>query len=205
VLHVSLRPGIAKVVILIRSNVVKMAFSGIRGKLSKELCGSSNTKVGINCSVSDHESTWSLSDFQRDIKWMQERNERLFRLHETLRPHSHILFYEDLQQAPLERLLEIFAENARVSSYLRMRKREKFSEETNKEDKRTKYGSSQWLKRSSEDLEKHVKNFQELVSFLNFSALTTEKSDDRSRFSCLLGALLAKNSTRIEGPCNRCK
>ena len=113
-----------KFVVLIRNNVVKMALSGIRGKMSKQKCHSSNTrftpnevvvddyspvtKFGAyrNCSLSQ-KIVWRKEDFIKDVKRVQNRNKVLFDMHRRLSPHSSILYYEDLQLNPYQSLMNV--------------------------------------------------------------------------------------------------
>lgn len=61
-----------QVVVLTRSNQLKMALSGVRGKMLHQKCGVSNLKEGMKCSIPS-QITWGLDNFKTDMDFVEER------------------------------------------------------------------------------------------------------------------------------------
>ena len=61
-----------KLVVLTRTNQVKMALSGVRGKMLHQKCGISNLKEGMKCSIPD-QITWDMDAFVDDLDFTEMR------------------------------------------------------------------------------------------------------------------------------------
>lgn len=74
--------------------------SGYRGKITKELCGISNLKIGMSCAIPDTVN-WSIAEFSTEVaKWQDRMStfESYLSSEETLsRLHRINVYYEDLQ------------------------------------------------------------------------------------------------------------
>lgn len=85
-----------QLVVFTRSNSVKMALSGVRGRLLHQKCGISNIKEGMSCSIPDKIS-WGLDNFITDMNFDADRTHRFMDVAYAMGIPVYELTYEDLQ------------------------------------------------------------------------------------------------------------
>ena len=177
-------PGM-RMVALIRSNVVKSALSGFRGKQTMALCGSSNLRFSAaykNCTLPAMVD-WSVGDFFREVASWQQRYDDFGRVLQRIRTSEHVavesVYYEDLQLDLGQALTHMFQSIGLSPAAAAELGASRASSPP----------QSGWLKRSSEDLRDILTNFAEI-----------EQTLQRGRCVCLLAQLRATQAT-VFPPC----
>ena len=177
-------PGM-RIVALIRSNMVKTALSGYRGKQSADTCGSSNLRHSSRASCTLPATVdWSIGEFARQVTSWQSRYDHFFRILNRIRTVDRIdvesVNYEDLQQNLSYSLIRVF--NAvglpfsAATSLVSLEQRSPLN-----------HG---WIKRSSEELRSILSHYTEI-----------EEALVRGQCSCLLSQMRSTNATSFL-PCH---
>lgn len=172
------------IVALIRSNVIKSALSGYRGKQTMVLCGSSNLRFSplSNCSL-PKSVDWSVDDFFREVSEWQDRYEEFEKVTSRISNLNHIpvqiIYYEDMQ-------INIDNTFTYLFKIIGLPESEAIALTKTKIVSNPQTG---WQKRSSEDLQSLLTKYGEIESTLV-----------NGRCSCLLKQLRAKNA-QLFPPC----
>ena len=181
----------AMVVAFVRTNVVKTVVSAVRGEATLKLCGANNLRAGDPCKIPPT-LTIEVASFLRMLHARLLLEKTFMDLVYSLGRPVYEITYEDLQANPdatvaafLSHLglpgaraasaaaVATFAASATTQAPATRRDRSAAPEATNK-SKSTRsnvLGSSdQWVKRTSDDLARHVLNYEELRAALTPSA-----------------------------------
>ena len=176
-----------KVIMLIRSNIIKSAISGFIGKRTKEGCGSANLRwSNVDCNFST-DVNWSLNELTQEITSWQNRYlnfEKNVENDPTLQKHLvSKVYYEDLQEnmfGTVQTMFDSIGMDTKVSPVQNF--------DNTQVKRKSLLSSSQWQKRSPENLANVLTQYN-----------TIEKSFIKGNCSCLLEQLKAsKPKTFVE-------
>ena len=153
-------PKTVHAVALVRSNLIKSALSGFRGKQTTEMCGSSNLRWNSNCTL-PASVDWSVDEFFSQVDTWQVRYDEFNRFIGGLKGQGlsvQTVYYEDLQRNLKGSMVELFVAAGLGSK-----------DATEIASSRPTLGSQPqtgWLKRSTEDLSKILSGFKAIEAAL---------------------------------------
>ena len=173
-----------RMVALVRSNVIKSALSGYRGKQTQTLCGSANLRLSTlyNCTL-PATVDWTLADFTREVTAWQDRYDEFAKVVHRISALERVavtpVYYEDMQ-LNIENTFTFLFKSIGIPE-----------DEAIALSKSKVATSSQtgWLKRTSDDLRVILPQFAKI-----------EQALELGHCVCLLEQLRSKKAT-VFSPC----
>jgi len=205
----------ARLVLLIRSNTIKSALSGYRGKQTSSLCGSSNMRwSNANCTPPAFVE-WSPSEFAQQVAHWQYRYDsfvNFVKSDATLsRMPVRIVYYEALQANLYESLDEFFAALEANNTSQKIARSPSFSSSSSSSSSLLPLQKilskispqSGWLKRTSDDLSSILTYYDEIEAALQRDNCTCFLEQLRSQAGKVFSSICNERFTLPSGKCNQ--
>jgi len=175
----SLQRPTARVVAFVRTNLVKTVVSAVRGEATLKLCGANNLRAGDPCKIPST-LTIEVESFLRMLHARFLLEKTFIDLVYSLGRPVYEITYEDLQANPDATVAKFLAHlglpGARASAadvattpasmVPKVPAGSNLAPEATNRSKSVAGGGDQWVKRTSDDLARHVLNYEELRAAL---------------------------------------